>query len=222
MSDQYTKATLIASLQSFVDSHNAELVASMPELIMKGEARLAKRLDLDALDSAQPATTAANSDEVNKPDNLIVDRYIELNTGDEKTMVHHRSRMWVSQYNSDGEIGVPKYYCELDQERWRVAPLAAQAYVLQVHGLYRPTSIVDGGDDGTTWFSTRVPELLHLACMIEVSEFLKFWSKKSAQEADFEEQAGKWLKTAGALQRSDVEDLVGNRMNSNKPDTQAE
>lgn len=217
----YTKATLKAALQAFNDSSNNEFVDALDQLIQLGELRALKRLDLDALDSTEIAETVADSAEVEKPDNLVVDRLLVLQ-GDGKTMIIRRSRAWVEMYNTDGETGSPRYYCDLDEDRWLVAPVAADDVEIVVHGIYRPVSIIDGGDDDTTWLSTRVPELLYTACSIEACEFLKFWSKKSAQEADFEEQAARFLKTAGSLQRSDVEDLLGNRMNTNKPDTQAE
>lgn len=221
MSFQYTKATLKAALLLFNDDDNAELVAALDDLIRLGESRLYKRLDLDALDAIGNAVTVAASAEVSKPDNLVVDRLIVLNNGGEKSFVHRRSRAWLEQYNVDDEQDVPKYYSDLDENRWIVGPLASQEFELLIHGLYRPVSLVDGADDGTTWFSTRVPELLLAACSIEVCEFRKFWSKKAAQEAAFEEQAALWLKIAAPLQRSDVEDIVGNRQNENKSDTQA-
>lgn len=221
MAFQYTKASLKAALQAFNEDDSAEFQDAIEDLIQLGEARLAKRLDLDSLDTTDTTDTAAASSEVVKPDNLIVDRLIIVNTGEAKLAVHRRSRGWVESYNTDDEQGVPKYYCDLDEERWMVAPLAAQVLTLTIHGLYRPASIIDGDDDGTTWFSTRVPELLLMACSIEALEFLKFWSKKNAQETAFEEQAALFLKTAAPLQRSDFEDIVGNRQHVNKPDTQA-
>lgn len=222
MSFEYTKGTLQAALQSFLEDDSTEFVAAIPDIIRLGEARLAKRLDLDSLDSVGNAATAGDSAEVVKPDNLIVDRLIIVDLGDRKQAVHRRSRGWVELYNVDGETGEPKFYSDLDEERWMVGPIPAQVWNLLVHGLYRPVSIIDGADDdATTWFSTRVPELLLMACSIEALEFLKFWSKKNAQETAFEEQAQLFLKIAAPLQRSDIEDIVGNRQNINKPDTQA-
>lgn len=220
MSFQYTQTTLQDALKSFLDDRSPEFIAALPDIIRLGEARLAKRLDLDSLDSTDTVQTAASSAEVVKPANLVVDRLIIVNLGDRKQSVHRRSRAWVELFNVDGELGEPKYYCELDEERWLIGPLASQIWTLTVHGYYRPVSIMGGAPDGTTWFSERVPELLLLACSIDALEFLKFWSKKAAQEADFEAQAASWLKMAAPLQRSDVEDILGNRMNANKPDTQ--
>lgn len=220
MSFQYTKATLQDALKSFLEDRSPEFVAALPDIIRLGEARLAKRLDLDALDSVGVTETTGGAVEVNKPENLVVDRLMIVNLGDRKKAVHRRNRGWVELYNVDGETGEPKYYCELDEERWLVGPIPSQVWELSIHGLYRPVSIMDGAETGTTWFSTRVPELLLLACSIEALEFLKFWSKKAAQEADFEQQASNWMKIAGALQRSDIEDILGQRMNANKPDTQ--
>lgn len=218
---QYTKSGLLTALQAFNEDDSQEFVDNLEDIVRLGEARLATRLDLDALDSSEPTETVADSTEVVKPDDLVVDRLLILHGPDRKLAVQRRTRAWVELFNSDGEVGTPKYYCDLDDERWLIAPAAAQVFEIDVHGLYRPVSLMDGADTGTTWFSTRVPELLLLACSIDALEFLKFWSKKSAQEADFEAQAAAWLKIAAPLQRTDVEDILGNRQNMNKPDTQA-
>lgn len=218
---EFTQETLLDALQAFNEDDSEEFVDNLPTIVRLGEARLAKRLDLDSLDGIDTVETVTDSTEITKPDDLVVERLLVLSGADSKTVVHRRTRAWVELYNADGEIGTPKYYCDLDDERWLVAPAAAQVLEISVHGLYRPVSIMDGAATGTTWFSTRVPELLLLACSIDALEFLKFWSKKSAQEADFEAQASAWLKIAAPLQRVDVEDILGSRQNVNKPDTQA-
>lgn len=217
----YTKATLKSSLQDWNVNADPNFVAALDEIIRKGELRLMKLLDLECFDAIGTTTTTASSDEVFKPDNLIVDRLLMIDTGSGAIRpVQFRSRAWVAMNNQDAETGVPKYYAEMDETRWNVAPLADTARMIYVHGLYRPASIVDGADANETWFSTRVPELLFLACSIEANEYLKHWARKSANESDLAEQAQQWLGIAARLQRTDVEDLLGDRMNLNKPNAQ--
>ncbi len=221
MSYQYTKGTLKTKLQEWNEDNSAEFVAELDEVIKRGEFRLARLLDLEQIDSVVTATTSGTVPEVWKPENLIVDRLLLIDPiSTSKKIVFRRSRAWVEMFNVDDEEGVPKYYADYDEERWFMAPIPDDAYLIYVHGLFRPASITDGNDDNTSWFSTRVPDLLYLACSIEACEYLKFWAHKSAAEAELTEKAEKFLGIAAALQRSDVEDLVGNRQNANKPNTQ--
>jgi hypothetical protein len=174
------------------------------------------------LDSVQTAVTVGSNAQVVKPANMVIDRLLTIDTGSGRKVVHRRSRAWIEMYNVDAEEGVPKYYSDYNEADWFLAPIPNGALEIVVHGYFRPASIVDGADGGTTWFSTRVPDLLFLACSIEACEFLKFWAHKAANEADLEAKAARYLGAAASLQRSDVEDIVGNRQNVNKPSTQEE
>ena len=216
----YTKATLKPSLQSWNVNADPDFVSKLDEIIQRGELRLSQMLDLDSLDTVSTTTTSATVPEVWKPDNLIVERLLLIAAPTGKKGVLPRSRAWVQLMNEDDEEGVPKYYCEHDEDRWAMAPIPNAALLIYVHGLFRPASITDGSDNTETWFSTRVPNLLWLACSIEANEFLKNWARKAQTESDLAEQAEDWLGIAAKLQRSDIEDLVGGRQNQNKPNTQ--
>lgn len=217
----YTKGTLKASLSSWNVTSDPDFAATRDEIIRKGELRLAHLLDLDSLDSVGTTTTAGTVPEVFKPDNLIIDRMLVIDpVSSRKQIIFHRHRGWIELMNADDEEGVPKYYADFDEERWFVTPIPNAAYLIYVHGLYRPASIVDGNDDNETWFSTRVPELLWLACSIEANEFLKNWARKASNEAELIEKSQRFLGIAASLQRSDYADLVGGMQNQNKPSTQ--
>lgn len=220
MAFEYTKATLKEKLQSWNTNADSAFVGELDDVIMRGEFRLERLLDLEQFDSVVATATIASNPNVVKPDNLVVDRYLVIDTGAGKQPIQRRSRAWVTMYNTDDEEGVPKYYSDLNEENWFVAAIPDDAYDIDVHGLFRPVSLIDGGDDDTTWLSTRLPDLLYLACSIEANEFLKFWAHKAANEAELADKAEQFLGIAAGLQRSDVEDLVGSRQNANKPSTQ--
>ncbi len=218
---QYTKATLKAHLTGWVESNgadaDADFVAALDEIIGLGEVRLYRDLDLDSLDSSNDTTSATSSDEVFKPLNLISDRLVTINVAGQERLLLKRSRAWVAMMNTAGAVGTPQYYCEWDEDRWAVAPLSLAPYLITVQGIYQPASIVDGSDGNTTWFSTRMPDLLAGACSIEAAEFLKNWSRKAVAEAEYT------AKLAGArgitqnLRRSDIEDMTAGRQNRQTP-----
>lgn len=222
MAFEYTKTSLKTALQLWNTNADSEFVGALDEIIKRGEFRLERMLDLEQFDTAVAAETAAGTALVVKPANLVIDRLLMLASGAGWVPLPRRSRAWVEMYNVDGETGVPKYYADYDEANWFVAPIPSAILAITVHGLYRPVSLVDGADAGTTWLSTRVPDLLYLACSVEANEFLKFWAHKAANEVELADKAQKFLGIAAGMQRSDVEDIVGNRQNVNKPGTQAE
>src|SRR5271154_6035038 len=75
MSLVYTYAGLAAELQAYTLDSSTDFVADLPNIIAKGELRLYKDLDLDALDySVVTPSINALTGLVSKPANLIRDR----------------------------------------------------------------------------------------------------------------------------------------------------
>lgn len=216
----YTKATLKAAIENWNVNSDPDFVTTLDEIIQKGEVRLAKKLDLDNLDTVNDTTTAALSAQAFKPLNLINERLVLMSVAGKNTTILKRSRAWVERYNEDGTTGAPRFYSEWDEDSWEFAPVPDADYLVTVHGNYTFASIVDGDDNNQTWFSTRVPDLLYLACSIEANEYLKFWAKRDTNLGDFETQSAALIGIAKNLQRSDIEDITQGGVSLNAPGTQ--
>lgn len=71
--------------------------------------------------------------------------------------------------------GVPApgnaYYAMKDNNTLIVAPTPAAAYVAEVTGTWRPAPI--SATNTQTWLSENLPDLLFIACMVEVSGWMK-------------------------------------------------
>ncbi|HEY9464282.1 MAG TPA: hypothetical protein VIR54_14420 [Vicinamibacterales bacterium] len=224
---QYTKATLKDNLKLWVEGNGDDaddnFIDSLDEIIQRAELRLSRDLDLDNLDSVFDTTTAASASEVFKPDNLITERLLEISIAGVTHAMHKRHRAWTGAVNRAGtELDTANplfkvYYSELDETRWTVAPIPDDAYLITVHGVFRPASIVDGNDDTTTWFSTRVPDLLQLASAIEAAAMLKNWARKAAAEAEYTAKLDDVRGITENLQRADIESIVMGRQVARTP-----
>jgi hypothetical protein len=220
---QYTQTTIQSSLKIWNVNADPDFNTNLPEIIRRGELRLARFLDLDNLDTMDTSvSTAASTETVAKPSTLIAERLVEVTVAGVKTFVKKRSRAWVDNYNKAGGTGTPVYYAERNETTWALAPIPAGVYVMTVHGQFTFASIMDGSSSATTWFSTQVPDLFFYACSIEACEFLKAWTKKAQNEEDFNRLGQEFVSTARNLQRADIEDIISNRQNKNQPGTQTE
>lgn len=179
----YTKASLKAALTAWNRNSAPEFEAELDDIIKRGELALFRALDFDPLVTENDTSTAALAAEVFKPETLIAETECWITVSGERTPLLKRSRAWVKMCSQTP--GTPLYYCELDEDRWEVGPPAAGAYLITVTGNYTPDSITDGNDDNTTYFSTKVPDLLYIACAIEACEFLKYWAHKDALLQEF-------------------------------------
>jgi hypothetical protein len=206
---QYTQTSLHTALTLWNVNSDPDFANTLPEIVRKGEIRCARALDLDLLDSATTAVTAAGVTTVTKPATLIYERTVTINVGGVDKVLVKRGRAWVKLMNASGTQGTPEYYCENDLTTWALAPIPLGIYTVTVQGNYLLNSIEDGPGSTVTWFSTQVPDLLYWACSIEACEFLKAWAKKAQNEADFEMAQRRFGKLAQNLQRVDTLNLPG-------------
>lgn len=195
----YTKGTLKTALTIWNVNSDPDFVATLDEIIRRGEVRLTKELDLDAVYSVNDTFTTTLSALAFKPLNMINERLVLMSIAGKNATILKRSRSWVERYNEDSLAGSPKFYCEYDEDRWAFAPIPDASYIVTVHGNYTFASIVDGDDNTQTWFSTRAPDLLYIACSIEANDFLKAWAKRDLNLADLESQSTTFMGVAENL-----------------------
>ncbi len=73
--------------------------------------------------------------------------------------------------------GVPSHYAIFDADADNtsiiVGKTPAAAYATELHYFYKPTSLVDGADDGTTWLSIHAYDALLYGALDESSAYLK-------------------------------------------------
>lgn len=220
---QYTKATLKAHLALWIEGNGTDadpdFTGALDEIIQRAETRLERDLDIGRLNSAATTTTAASTATIALPTDLIAEEVVLAVVAGKRRALHKRSRAFVESMNQDQTTGVPQYYADYSETQWFAAPIPDAIYSVIVHGAFRPGSIVDGADDGTTWLSTRVPDVLALACDIEAASFLKNYTRK----ADAEQEYTAKLDDARALtenqRRVNVGDIVANRESMRQPTT---
>ena len=198
-----------------------DYVNTLPEIVRRGEIRLSRALDLDNLDTVNTAvSTATGVSTVTKPSTLINERVVNLTVASRVVQLVKRSRAWVDLYNVAAATGTPKYYAEKNETTWTLGPVPAGIYPMTIHGNFIFASIEDGAGSSVTWFSTQTPDLLYYACSIEACEFLKAWAKKTQNEADLALGVTQFTGIGRILQRSDSEDMVGERQSHNPTGTQ--
>jgi hypothetical protein len=217
---QYTLTSLTAALQDWAEDDNADFVAAIPEIISKGELKLIRDLDLESFDTKDSTQTLSlNAGTLSKPTLLVSERTIVLSpaSGD-KIQLTRRSREFVMAHNANGASGTPKYYCDLDNSSWLISPKTSAAYTagnIDVYGIFRVAGLADGGGSGTSFCSTRFPDLLFDACSIFANEYLKAFNRKGMKEADYMTKLPQARAEVANMARSDFEDLTAGREQQN-------
>jgi hypothetical protein len=209
----YTKASLKAALTSWNRNSAPEFVTELDDIIKRGELALMRAIDYDPEISQNDTATAANTSEVFKPEELLHETELWITVSGARTPLLKRSRAWVKMHSQT--VGTPLYFCELDETRWEVGPPALDAYLIEVVGQYAPESITDGDDGTTSYFSTKMPDLLYIACAIEACEFLKFWTHKAALLEEFGGKVAVFRGETPNETYTQAGDQLGNRQEAN-------
>jgi hypothetical protein len=79
---------------------------------------------------------------------------------------------------SDQDTGVslkgsPKYYAQFDYNNFILAPTPNNPLTAQLSYFYRPNSLTDGSDNGTTWLSENAEMALLYGSLIEAGVYMK-------------------------------------------------
>lgn len=163
---------LVAKLQAWEEDDDLEFQSSIDDIINLGEMRLWRDLDLSIFSSEDTAPTVATNELLVKPTTdteLVSFQSLWYDNAGKRTFLELRSADWIRDYQSVD--AAPRFYCELDETNWALAPIPDAVYTVNVRGTTRPTRLSSGNT--TTWLSLHQDDLLFKACMAESESFLK-------------------------------------------------
>ena len=174
-----TYAELSQQLQDWLEDDDAEFVGSIDEVIQLGQMALWRDLDLSIFTSEDTTPTVASQATVPKPttDTELVSFQslwfdFDPGMGTERYWLELRSTDFVRDYQTPGATGIPKYYAEVDQDNWLLAPIPDAIYTINTRGTTRLEPL-DAMTNTTNWLSLHMSDLLFKACLAEAEGFLK-------------------------------------------------
>jgi hypothetical protein len=102
---------------------------------------------------------------------LIVRSVVATNTSGIQVSLEPRDDTFITEYNSSGSTGFPKYYATFRENAIEVAPTPSSAFVVQLDYIYTPDGLSPTNTE--TYISVNAPELLLYACLVEAFAYLK-------------------------------------------------
>jgi hypothetical protein len=140
--------------------------------IMMAENRILRDIDLDVFKQEVVGCTTAGNKFLTTPDDILTHRYLMVKVGDEQVFLEFRDTSFMKEYWADGsQTGVPKYYSVWDQNTFYLAPTPDIKYDVELGYIYRPAQL--SPTQTTTWISTKIPEALLYACLIQAYSYTK-------------------------------------------------
>jgi len=201
----YTYATLVSSLQDYVEDDGAEYVAELPNIINRAELRCVRDLDLNVFNTRTSGNLTASTGVQPKPtDSLIVDSVFLTAS---RTWLQRRSLDFVTAYDN-GTEAEPKYFASDDAEDTdvRMAPVPDTTYAVIWNTYARPDKLVSSTNE-TNWLTDKVGDLLFRACIVESMLYLQMHEAIGPEEGAYTTILQQAVKEFEQFSRRDQKDL---------------
>jgi hypothetical protein len=173
-----TYAELVQKIRDYTEVDSNVLTATIVDgFISDAEFRILRDVDSDNNRRYATALLAASSRFITVPDNLLVVRSAQIVDSDgvgsanNREFLEYRDTSYMSEYNSTGATGVPKYYSLWDEEKIVVAPTPDANYTIQLNYILKDQGL--SSTNTTTYISQKFPNGLLYACLVEAFSFLK-------------------------------------------------
>jgi hypothetical protein len=144
------------------------------QFIRNTELGIAGAVDYDETRKYATSSFTANKRYLVMPADFLIIRSLQVfsttdQTGD-RNFMEKRDTSFISEYNSSGATGIPKYYANWDDNNVVVAPTPDKAYVVQLNYIIDPPGFTSSN---TTYLSKYQESLLLHGVLTEAFSYLK-------------------------------------------------
>ncbi len=173
-----TYAELVQKIRDYTEVDANVLTSTIVDgFISDAEFRILRDVDSDNNRRYATANVAASDRFIRVPDNLLVVRSAQIidsdgvGAADNREFLEYRDTSYMSEYNSTGVTGVPKYYSMWDEQNIVMAPTPNATYTIQLNYILKDPGL--SSTNTTTYLSQNFPNGLLYACLVEAFSFLK-------------------------------------------------
>ena len=223
-----TYAELVQKIRDYTEVGSEVLTSTIVNgFIRDSEFKIFREADADYAREYANSTFTANNKFVALPNAagtaaerraLVVRSVVVTNSSGVQVSLEPRDDTFLTEYNSTGATGFPKYYATFRENAIEVAPTPDAAYVVALDYIYSPDAL--SATNTTTYISLNAPELLLYACLLEAFAYLKgpMDMYKLYQEKYNEALKGFTLEQTGRRRRDEFQDgVLRLKLNSPSP-----
>tara|TARA_R110000787_G_scaffold17222_1_gene54275 strand:- start:84 stop:737 length:654 start_codon:yes stop_codon:yes gene_type:complete len=173
-----TYAELIQKIRDYTEVDSNVLTSTIVDgIINDAEFRIFRDVDSDNNRRYDTANLIASQRFIDVPADLLVVRSAQIvdsdgsSQPDNREFLEYRDTSYMSEYNSTGVTGVPKYYSMWDKDTIVLAPTPDATYEIQLNYILKDPGL--SATNTTTYISKYFPNGLLYACLVEAFSFLK-------------------------------------------------
>lgn len=192
---------LLQTLKDTAEDDGTEFANFAPTAIALAEDLLNKELDLPDLSTETATGTITDgSFTINKPTGYKHTEQLNITVGTFQRSLVKRLKTFIDDYWPNAALeDTPKYYTDLSETQFKVAPTADADYAYTLTYFKAPTKL--GSSNQTNYFINNCSDILYHACMIEIAKFMKAWSQVQLWEAKYVQLRDAWNINQGRKRR---------------------
>ena len=171
----FTYAQLKQAIQDYTENDETTFVTNLPIFIRNAEERILKSIQLDLFRKNATANFTASGQYLASPSDFLAPFSLSYTDAEgEKNFLLFKDVNFLQEFNPDSSVeGAPRYYAVFDIDNFIIAPTPDSAYVAELHYYYRPDSLTNKAEDGTTWLSENATLAMLYGSLIEAYTFMK-------------------------------------------------
>ena len=173
-----TYAELVQKIRDYTEVDSNVLTSTIVDgIISDAEFRIFRDVDSDNNKRYATANLITSQRFINVPSGLLIVRSAQIidsdgsSEPDNREFLEYRDTSYMSEYNSTGVTGVPKYYSMWDKDTIVLAPTPDATYEIQLNYILKDPGL--SSTNTTTYLSQNFPNGLLYACLVEAFSFLK-------------------------------------------------
>jgi len=170
-----TYAELVQKIRDYTEVDANVLTSTIVDgIINDAELRIFRDVDSDNNKRYATANLVASQRFIDTPADLLVVRSAQIvdgGAGGTRNFLEYRDTSFMSEYNSTGATGEPKYYGMWDKDTIVLAPTPSSTYQIQLNYILKDPGL--SATNTTTYISKYFPNGLLYACLVEAFSFLK-------------------------------------------------
>jgi hypothetical protein len=169
-----TYGELKQAIQDYTENDETTFVNNIPLFIRLAEERILKSVQLNLFQKNQFGNMTTGNEYLAAPVDFLAPFSLSIDVSGDKEFLLFKDLDFVQTYNPDATTtGQPKYYAQFDVDNFIIAPTPDANYTVDIHYLYRPTSLTAGADSGTSWLSINAELGLLYGSLCEAYTFMK-------------------------------------------------
>jgi hypothetical protein len=166
-----TYNSLVLNVQQYMERDDEDFIAQIPNLIALAESNIAAELKTYLQLIVVETNLSAGQEVLDKPARWR--KTVSMKTNGKPVLL--RSQDYVSQYLSESDPGLPKYYADYDWNHWNFAPQPDQDYPVEII-YYAEVQPLDETNQQNLWTAVA-PQAMLYGTLLQAQGYLKALDK---------------------------------------------